>query len=312
MDLGNKNLLPKSGDARLPKFGDLPKFGECAPNINKNSKNFGNYTCFTLEELIELANAYNNFHNFLNSKKLIVIKNKNKKQLWKSIDKRLKSICNNESCWIEQKFLNSINNKTLVQKLKYYTFKPKMTRGQYSWLNTNNINEVFLQYEKLFNYKKGKPESRDFYFAGALPSDFYKYKKFNNDILNKYKYIGFVFNHDSSKKPGSHWVAFFIDNNKKTIEYFDSIGSPPTKLINNFIKIIRKQLPNYIYLENAITHQLQNSECGVYSIYYILQRLMGKSFYYISNNIVRDSHMNKFRNYIFRPRNSSFRKSLPS
>lgn len=274
----------------------------CAPNIDKNlidSPSFSeNYTCFTLEELQKLANAYNNFHNFSNSKKLIVIKDKNKQQLWKSINKRLKSICNNESCWIEQKFLNSINNKNLVQKLKYYTFKPKMTHGRYTWLNTNNINEVFLQYEKLFD---------NFYFAGALPSDFYKYKKFDNNILNKYKYIGFVFNHDSSKKPGSHWVAFFIDNNKKTIEYFDSVGSSPTKLINNFIKNIRKQLPNYIYLENAITHQLQNSECGVYSIYYILQRLMGKSFYYISNNIIRDSHMNKFRNYIFRPHSSNFK-----
>jgi hypothetical protein len=265
----------------------------CAPNINKHSLESSSLdTCFTLEELIEIANAYNNFYQFSNSKK-IVIKDKNKKQIWNSINKRLESICNIESCWIEQKFLNSLKNKNLLQKLKYYTFKPKMTRGQYTWLNTNNINEVFLQYEKLFN---------NFYFAGALPSDFYKYKKFDKNILDKYTYIGFVFNHDSSKKPGSHWVSFFIDNNKKTIEYFDSVGSPPTKLINNFIKIIRKQLPNYIYLENAITHQLKNSECGMYSIYYILQRLMGKSFHYISNNIIRDSHMNKFRNYIFRPR----------
>jgi hypothetical protein len=53
---------------------------------------------------------------------------------------------------------------------------------------------------------------------------------------------------------------------------------------------------------NTIKHQLQNNECGVYAIYFMLQRLLGKDFNEIIQNIVRDKEMNHFRQYIFRPK----------
>ena len=53
---------------------------------------------------------------------------------------------------------------------------------------------------------------------------------------------------------------------------------------------------------NTVKHQLQNNECGVYAIYFMIQRLLGKDFNEIIKNIVRDKEMNHFRQYIFRPK----------
>lgn len=53
---------------------------------------------------------------------------------------------------------------------------------------------------------------------------------------------------------------------------------------------------------NDVQHQRKNSECGVYSVNFIVERLNGKSFEDIVNNIVPDEEMNKKRKVYFRPR----------
>ena len=44
----------------------------------------------------------------------------------------------------------------------------------------------------------------------------------------------YVFNLDPSYKPGSHWVAVYIDR-KGRPEYFDSFGRPPPREIKDFL-----------------------------------------------------------------------------
>lgn len=272
----------------------------CSPNINVKD----HFTCFEYDELINIATAFNNYQvknqnqNKDKDIKLININKKyTKKELWNKIYNRLRDICKYEHCWIDLKFIDSISDKQLRRKIKYFTFKPKMTLTQYSWLSTNDINYVIQQYEKI---------DKNFKFIGALPSDFYKVipkKILNNlykDILN-YKRIGIVFNLDTHDENGSHWVAFYIDHNKKIMEYFDSLGNKPNKYILKFIKKIDSMM-KYKFLINNIVHQNKNSECGIYSIYYIIHRLFGKSFEELTTDIIKDDDMNKFRFSIFRPR----------
>lgn len=277
----------------------------CAPNV-ANIDISSHYTCFELEELKEIALAFNIYIHTNNicsdknrkicvPKKLIDIKNKNKKELWQSIYDRLDKICKYEYCWIDLEFVKSIPNKHLRQKIKEFTFKPKMTMKQYSWLSTNDINSVLKQYEKI---------DPSFYYFGALPCDFYNITSFDYSKIiecNKYKLIGIVFNLDTHDKSGSHWVSMVIDNKIKQIEYFDSVGNKPNKYIKKFINNIMKD-NSFILKINNIIHQRENSECGIYSIYFIIQRLFGKSFDDITTNIIRDKSMNRFRKYIFRPR----------
>jgi hypothetical protein len=51
---------------------------------------------------------------------------------------------------------------------------------------------------------------------------------------------------------------------------------------------------------NKVRHQYDNSECGVYSINFILELLDGKSFKDITNNKTYDEEMNKNRKIYFR------------
>lgn len=259
--------------------------GFCAPN---NDNKFTN-TCFGEHELIEIAMAFNQSRSGAN----IPIRGRSKEELWSDIYARLSNVCTHEACWIEQKFIKHVRSKALKTKLLNYTFKPKMPSAKHSWLSTSDINSVLKQY-MLVDYQ--------FLFLGALPADFYKVMPFSYGTMQLYKRIGCVLNLDTHDKGGSHWVALFVDRNSQTIEYFDSVGDRPNKWISKFIRKLLDNLEGSWHVKiNSTVHQLENSECGIYAIYYIIQRLMGKSFEQITSHVIRDRKMNRFRKLIFRP-----------
>ena len=273
----------------------------CAPNV-ENIKEY--YTCFKKDELIDIATSFNDYYNkkICMNKKCIIkkpidISNKTKKELWKSIYNTLKPLCKTEYCWLDLHFIKKISNKNLKNKIMYFTFKPKMTPKFNSWLNTNDIDAILLQYQKIY---------KNFKFVGALPSDFYKIKKVDYNSILEYEKVGIIFNLDSHNQPGSHWTAFLIDNDSKTLEYYDSVGEKPNRNIQNFIDKVYKFLSlkghDYNIKYNNIQHQFKNNECGVYSIHFIIKRLKGVSFEKITSNIIKDEQMNKFRYRIFRPK----------
>ena len=267
----------------------------CAPNISVKN----HWTCFTLDELKEIANAFNIYiqnnkmcgKNTCVSKNQIPIENKTKLQLWKSIYNKLKPICKYENCWIDLDFIKQIDDLNLREKIKYLTFKPKMNKHYNKWLNTKDINAVLQQYQEVY---------KTFNFLGALPSDFYKIVKLKWSDLYKYKKIGIIFNLDEHNKTGSHWVSFLIDNTSKTIEYYDSVGDKPNKNIEEFIHKISKLFKNkYTVKINSVKNQYGDSECGVYAMYYIIERLSGNSFEKITSNIIKDDEIKKFRKHFF-------------
>jgi hypothetical protein len=276
----------------------------CSPNTAPTT----DYTCFDTSELEEIALALNIYitknkalSNYCHKqsekcilRKTIDIQNKSKKGLWKSINKRLGQLCNQESCWIDLDLINMIPDKYVVEKIKYFTFKPKMSKNRRSWLSTRNINEVMQQYQEF---------DKSFKFLGALPSNFYTQIRVDYSQFKHYKKVGIVFNLDTHDKPGSHWVAFLIDNKNRQYEYFDSTGKSPNKHIKTFINMLIKQeiIKSYRYLQNTTVHQTKNSECGIYSMFYIIQRLLGKDFHTIVDHVIRDDDMNKFRDHLFRP-----------
>ena len=166
-----------------------------------------------------------------------------------------------------------------------------MNKHYNKWLNTKDINAVLQQYQEVY---------KTFNFLGALPSDFYKIVKIKWIYAYKYKKIGIVFNLDEHNKTGSHWVSFLIDNTLKSIEYYDSVGDKPNKNIEEFIHKISKLFKNkYTVKINNLKNQYGNSECGVYAMYYIIERLSGNSFEKITSNIIKDDEIKKFRKHFF-------------
>ena len=105
---------------------------------------------------------------------------------------------------------------------------------------------------------------------------------------------------DEHYKGGSHWVSLFSDLEKGQVYFSDSYGRKPEKRINHFIERIKDYLEtcnidNLDVRHNPTQHQKGNSECGVYSINFILRLLKGKTFDHLIQKRLTDEKVNKCR-----------------
>jgi hypothetical protein len=175
------------------------------------------------------------------------------------------------------------------------------------WLDSNNIRDVMKQYEE------ARP---DFKFMGPYPIDFASQDP-NTQVkgeclidemcdLNLKKeqqtgksQIGIVYNLDPHYKNGSHWVANYIDIPKKRCYYFDSYGMKPPKQIYKFMQWLTLQEPNMELGWNGRQFQHQNSECGMYSMYFIDRMLAGDPFLKFCRRAPPDRIMLDFRDWMF-------------
>ena len=115
--------------------------------------------------------------------------------------------------------------------------------------------------------------------------------------------IGIIFNTDPHDKPGQHWISMFINIKKKKIFFFDSTGDKPVKEIMVLVDRIKEQglnmtpKMNFEFDSNeGIEHQYGNTECGIYSLYFIVHMLEDKmTEHYLKTHILKDEYMEKFR-----------------
>jgi hypothetical protein len=277
-------------------FND-PKDQRCAPG-----NSFENGSCITLHSLIKLANAYNRdnadkiklYDNYENKDPV-----KYKRYLLKSLKKKVYR-CKNQRCWLEQGYVRNLTNSD-KDKIIDNTYRPSGPKGRFEWLNTLHIDQMMGQYENVY---------KEFKFLGAVPMDFDELpnigiKNLNFDELDKngiYK-LGVVFNLDEHYKSGSHWVGLFADLKNGIVRYLDSYGIKPDErvvtFVNRMLKYMRKKNINATYEFNKIRHQFKGSECGVYSINFIIRMLRGDTFEEICNEKTSDDKINRCRNKYF-------------
>lgn len=228
--------------------------------------------------------------------------------IWKTIKEKLKGKCYKESCWVKQ---IAGNNVELME-----SFAPKSPdswkNNKNEWLSDSDLSRVMQQYEKIY---------KCFEFIGPSPIDFDSKNKSKtscvyNDLCNfsiktqimknKNK-IGIIFNLDTHDQPGSHWVSLFINIKKKWIFYFNSTGEPAEKEIKAFVnRVIEEGAQmnppiNFKFSENSpFVHQHSDTECGMYSLYFILQMLKDtKSPNYFRTHRITDKQMEKYRKIYF-------------
>lgn len=285
----------------------MPKNKEdckCAPHLT-----FDNGSCIPLNILIKLADAYNSHcEQESNKKNLIKLHDglellhpeEYKRYLLFEIGKHFKG---NQHDWIKHKSTEFMK-EDIKDELEHNTFRPDGPQGKFEWLSTFDINFALAQYETKYE---------EFKFLGAVPIDFAEldnlpFKKLNFDDLysNGKKRVGVIFNLDEHYKGGSHWVSLFTDLEKGQVYFSDSFGIQPEKRIVAFIRKIEEYLkkergisePDIRY--NKTQHQKGNSECGVYSINFILRLLKGKTFDHITRKRVTDEKVNKCRMIYFK------------
>jgi hypothetical protein len=172
-----------------------------------------------------------------------------------------------------------------------------------SWLSNFDIMHYFeIWMQKFNNFIVIEPQMNDFerHNKELAKFDWLKFKN-NPERL----FMGCIINTDNYGSSGQHWVAIVADNKGNTIEYFDSAGGAPSREIMDFMERVSSITGfNTVYC-NQVKHQQENSECGVYCIYYILCRFHNvKPEYFLNpNKKIGDDLMYVFRFWIFRSKN---------
>lgn len=272
-------------------------------------------SCFTDDVLYKMKKSYNKYHptNRISAKGPV--------KIWEELKHRM-SQCSKEDCW-----LDIINDKDERKKLDKYLFSPDHPKEWNSdpdaWLSNYDIKDVIDQYEKTY------PE---FKFIGPTPIDFDTrpinmhgkcvWEELCNFSLEKNvksgkTKIAVVFNLGKHNENGSHWVSLYLDVEHAYIFYFDSAG----ETIPNEIRVLRdriveqganlKRAVKFNYYENSpLEHQKGNTECGMYSLYFIItmithQTIGGKrlntkdKIRYFTKVRIPDNHVFKYRKKYF-------------
>ena len=259
-----------------------------------------NYTCYNNNALFYLKKKWNlKYPNKL-------ISSNNPRDIWKVLNNYLKHICRRESCWLRREFVKH----SLPFELSHYTFAPKAPlkwrENPNEWLTSEDINNVMNQYE---NYYK------DFDFIGPSPIDYDTRTHggecvwdelcnfdLNSSIKKGKKKIGIIFNLDPHYKGGSHWVSLFINIPKQIILYFDSTGTNIPKQIKKFANKVIEQsnllnIPMKLNV-NKVEHQKKYTECGIYSLFFII-KMIKMNIPTLFDTRISDDEIFKFRKKYF-------------
>lgn len=256
----------------------------CSPAVD--GKTPVKKSCLTPDVLVRIKNEYNKDH------PNDMILSKDPREIWTILNERLtkEKGCKKEKCW-----LNEIDNSTLRKQIEEYIFAPEQPSewktNPDEWLSNYDIFNVIRQYQDTY---------KDFKFMGPTTIDFdtrlpdrnnqcveneicdFDLKK---DMKKGIQHFACVFNLDKHYQSGSHWVSMFIDVQEKVIVYFDSAGANNIpKEINILVKRLQKQASEletpfkFKYLNNGkLKHQSGGTECGMYSIFFIITMLTGKT-----------------------------------
>lgn len=221
-----------------------------------------------------------------------------------------------EHCFLDKAPINDDIKKQLRKQYLRPRYPKQWLNDPDMWLDNYNIAAVMKQYEEAVPW---------FRFLGVFPIDFSApnpYKKSGGEGEDKaeclYKElctinlkksyaegirgIGSIFNLDPHYKGGSHWVGLYInlmDKKHPTCSYFDSYGYKTPAMIARLMRSLKLQLPELELGFNARRFQFGGSECGMFSMYFIICMIAGIPFRDFCKDSVDDDMMLKLRQILF-------------
>ena len=270
---------------------------KCSP---KNKAKHKDYSCYSKNELYKMRDMWNARHPDQK------IQTNDDKQIWHQLKEYYANICNKESCWVRQMTKNTKLEQELLDSFAPEAPK-EWKKNPNEWLSSIDILAVMNQYEKKYDC---------FDFLGPSPIDYDTHKLHGECVweelchfdlskqINKGRFkFGIIFNLDPHYEGGSHWVSLFINVKNKTIFFFDSAGEKIPVQIEKFTKTVMEQgkkLTEPIHFKfdqnYPVEHQYGNTECGIYSIFFIIHMLEDKiTGHYLKTHILKDKYMEKFR-----------------
>lgn len=226
------------------------------------------------EEIENLRLVYNREYSKDNP-----IQKGNIEHTWKELQKRFHSQC-------EKGRMECIASHMMGKSIAPESWK----KNPAEWLSSLDIEAAEKKFMNVF------PK---YHFIGCVPIDFDKKSATGKCIVSAlcsmnikalydkgYDKIGIVFNTDVSTGPGQHWIALFVDLDPSfehpRITYFDSYSHAPEKEVQRLMARWKEQWDaTGIHSKpmelsyNATRHQYENSECGMYCIYFHLACIVG-------------------------------------
>jgi len=250
----------------------------CSPIVA--GKTVSTETCMTGDILQKIKSDYNH----TNRENPII--EQHPKAILRELRKRLNQ-CSQEDCWLRQ-----IKDEALRKKLEKYIFAPKHPRewkyNPNEWLSNYDIFNVLTQWEDAYPYFEfigptfidfDAPQNENQQNSECVERELCKFS-LSDQIKRGFKKIAIVFNLDKHTQSGSHWVSLWIDIKDGYIFYFDSAGAKIPMEIMRLVSRIRSQgkslkkpIQFRFYENHPMEHQYGNTECGMYSLFFIITML---------------------------------------
>lgn len=265
-----------------------PKMPICSPvGLDEYKKT---KSCFTIEALRELASSWNRMNP---NTQIANVPTLSRAALYTQLNNRLKPTCGTgrlkELKWIQQ--LGGLSQNRVASR---FVMPPKPTdwdKNPHKWLNNYDINHILSRFE-------GDPKY-PYKLLGVVPIDFQGTDSAGNALypelhkfdlskyVGKYKFLGLITNLDTHEGPGTHWTSTFIGIDPSLpcfgAYYYDSTFTSRTDVhrvppeIRKFFKMLKQQAdalptPNAAHKFKRVfykpSHQHQDTECGMFSIFY--------------------------------------------
>ena len=229
---------------------------------------------FDEEQVKNLKNVFN-----AQNRKDAPISATNPEEIWQEIQQRMRRQCDRGTA------------ECIIASMMSRPSAPASWKtNPDEWLSSDDIDALEKQYCRMF---------KNYYYMGTVPIDFDKKSKTgeclvnilcSTNIVDIYKkgftQIGIIFNTDKSTGPGKHWIALFCDIRPELdfprITFFDSYGHSPEKEIGNLMNRWKEQWDAtgthskpMVKSYSKTKHQQQDSECGMYSLYFHFCCLLG-------------------------------------
>lgn len=173
------------------------------------------------------------------------------------------------------------------KKRKITTKKPDPNRPTLKGISRKDDDLASEELDDIvLHWNKNLYKDRNVHLYSPIPAG--ERRTFNERLLkNKISSgtkLGFLFNTDPKK--GIHWVAYWVDPVRGNAEYFDSFGHVPNSLLRSTIDHINASIRNaggtvHEYQIHSTKHQKGATQCGVFALWFLENKIKGKSFDYI-------------------------------
>lgn len=251
--------------------------------------------CFTTEELECLRQSLLALKHFSSEKQRKPLLSR--PATWDDIVMLLQDVLSDceirDGVWLHGQPLNDMMNdlcSELAQIIRYFAVKPPR------YMNPSSDNEMsILDVQMVLDqYLRHIDMPVDFDTVASMENDLEKeliaYVKSNQRTA----WARILLLHDS------HWVAIYVppvddvNSGNRRFEYFDSYGDAPEEFVCNMIsKVTKKRIQ-----ANTMRHQYDNYLCGVYCVFYIMNRIRGVKAETFSKHAIQLDTILEFRNTI--------------